>query len=344
MRVLLDTTFARRGPTGTGVYLERVAAALRGLDVEVLEEANPRRRPPAGGGLGSLRNAAVDRRWTAVELPRRAREVGADVLHHPLPALSAAPGAPPQVVTLHDLAFERLPAAFDPRFRAFARRAHRSAARRAGAVLCVSETTARDAAALWGVPGERIVVAPHGPGQIQGPPPDAGERRHLLYVGDAEPRKNLELLLAGYAAYRAAGSGQPLPLVLAGAVDVAAPGVRVEERPTRGRLEVLYAGTVALVHASLYEGFGMTALEAMAAGVPVLAGRAPGVVETCGEAAAYFDPRDSDDLAAALLALTRDEALRERLAAAERERAAAFSWERSARAHLEAYTLAVQRP
>src|SRR5205085_4871223 len=99
-----------------------------------------------------VRNAAVDRWWTAVELPRRAAAARADVLHHSLPAAAFA-GAPPQVVTLHDLGFERLPAAFDPRFRAFARRVHRAAARRAAAVVCVSETTARDAAALWGVPG-----------------------------------------------------------------------------------------------------------------------------------------------------------------------------------------------
>src|SRR5439155_26913574 len=170
-------------------------------------------------GLGSLRNAAVDRWWTAVELPRRARAARADVVHHALPAAAAAPGAPAQVVTLHDLAFERLPQAFDPRFRAFARRVHRAAARRAAAVVCVSETTARDAMVLWDVPAERIVVAPHGPGQLEGDGRrggGAGEAGHLLYVGDAEPRKNLAGLLAGYASYRADPGREVLPLVLAG--------------------------------------------------------------------------------------------------------------------------------
>jgi glycosyltransferase involved in cell wall biosynthesis len=343
LKVVIDTTFARRGPTGTGVYLERLVPALRALGVEVEEAANERRRPPAGGGVGSLRNAAADRWWTAVELPRRARAAGADVLHHALPAHAAAPGAPPQVVTLHDLAFERVPAAFDPRFRAFARRVHRTAARRADAVIAVSETTARDATALWGVPPERIVVARHGPGHWEAEASEApdDDPEHFLYVGDAEPRKNLPVLLAGYAAYRA-GATDPLPLVLAGTARATAPGVRVEERPTPGRLARLYGAAVALVHPALHEGFGMAPLEAMAAGTPVVAARAPGVTETCGAAARYFDPRDPDDLAAALREIANDAQLRARLSAAGRARAAEFSWERSARAHLRAYTLAAK--
>src|SRR5205085_6020164 len=194
----------------------------------------------------------------------------------------------------HDLAFERLPDAFDPRFRAFARRSHRAQARRAEAVVCVSRTTATDAVALWGVAPERIVIAPHGPGQEPAPRPDPPEREsHLLYVGDAEPRKNLDLLLSAYARL-----DDPPPLVLAGNVERAGiEGVRVERRPTAERLAELYAEAIALVLPSLHEGFGMTAAEAMHAGVPVLAARSPGVVETCAEAAAYFDPRDAEDLA-----------------------------------------------
>jgi glycosyltransferase involved in cell wall biosynthesis len=346
MRVLLDTTFARRGPSGTGIYIERLAPALRDLGVEVVEAANERRRPPAGGGAGSWLNAAEDRRWSARELPRRAREAGAQVIHHALPAAAPRSGAPAQVVTLHDLAFERLPEAFDPRFRAFARRAHRAAARRAGAVVCVSRTTATDAVALWGVLPERIVVAPHGPGQEPPPRPDPPPvERHLLYVGDAEPRKNLDLLLAAYARFRAAAgaSAEPPPLVLAGGARAAGDGVRVEPDPSPARLAELYAEALALVHPALHEGFGMTALEAMHVGVPVLAARSPGLVETCADAAAYFDPRDPEALAGALARLAGDEAERRELARRGRERASAFSWERSARAHVEAYTLGLER-
>ncbi|HVE67946.1 MAG TPA: glycosyltransferase family 1 protein, partial [Solirubrobacteraceae bacterium] len=251
-----------------------------------------------------------------------------------------APGGLPQVVTVHDLAFERLPEAFDPRFRAFARRAHRRAARRAAAVICPSHTTATDIAALWGVRRERIVVAPHGPGQE--PAPARRSEEHFLYVGDAEPRKNLPTLLAGYAAYRAR-TPDPVPLVLAGGgpAGALADGVRGAGPVDANALADLYARSLVLVHPARHEGFGMTALEAMHAGVPVLAARSPGVTETCADAAAYFDPRDPADLAHALERLARDPGRRADLAARGARRAAEHSWERSARAHLEAYTLAL---
>jgi glycosyltransferase involved in cell wall biosynthesis len=342
VRVLVDTTFALRGPTGTGVYLERLLPALREHGVEVIEAANEARRPPAGGGLGSWRNAAEDWRWSARELPARARATGADVIHHALPAAAPRTAGIAQVVTLHDLAFERLPGAFDRRFRAFARRSHRGAARRAQAVVCVSQTTATDAVARWGIRREKVVVAPHGPGQEPAPRPDPPTaERHLLYVGDAEPRKNLDVLLAAYARYRD-GVSDPAPLVLAGAARAGEPGVSAEPRPALERLTELYAEALALVHPALHEGFGMTALEAMHAGVPVLAARSPGVVETCASAAEYFDPRDPGALAAALGWITTDAETRRDLAARGRERAAEFSWERSARAHVEAYTLALR--
>ena len=150
MRVLIDTTYALRGRSGTAVYLERLIGALQADGIDVVEAADERRPPPAGGGAGSARNLAHDAWWTQIELPRRARDVRADVLHHPLPAL--AQRAPcPQVVTIHDLAFERLPDCFSPAFRRWAQVTHRRAARGADAVVCVSQTTRRDALARWGV-------------------------------------------------------------------------------------------------------------------------------------------------------------------------------------------------
>src|SRR5947199_995358 len=98
MRVLIDTTYARRAPfSGTAIYLERLTAALSRIDgLELVDVANPRRRLPAGGGMGSVRNLLVDRLWEAFELPRLARRHRADVIHHPLPAHSPRC---PQVIT-----------------------------------------------------------------------------------------------------------------------------------------------------------------------------------------------------------------------------------------------------
>lgn len=351
MRVLVDTTFALRGPTGTGVYLARLLDELPKLGVEVVEAQNDARRAPAGGGWRSGLNLGVDTWWTSVELPRRARASRADLIHHPLPA--RCPVAPvPQVVTVHDLAFERVPECFDPGFRRFASVTHRAAARHAEAVICVSRTTALDVRARWGVPEERIVVARHGPGQevdTSRPRPGAS---HFLYIGDDEPRKNLPLLLEAHRALRAMSAGAVPPLVLAGTVDpLIASGsadrdshgraVRLVDRPEPEMLATLLADAVALVLPSLFEGFGLTALEAMAAGVPVVAARSPGLVETCGDAALYADPHDAHDLAHVLDRVAGDAALRRDLSERGRRHAAEFSWARAARAHVQAYNLAL---
>ena len=343
VRVLIDTTYAQRAPlSGTGVYISRLCEELGRIDeVELIALANRRRRPPAGGGAGSVRNAVTDLWWTAVELPRLARRTGAQLIHHPLPARSRWAHVP-QVVTIVDLAFERLPELFDRRFQAFASTTHRGAATAANAVIAISETTAADARELWGVPGERIVIAPLGPGQdlkLAGPEP--ARRRHFLYVGDMEPRKNLGVLLAAYELYRSR-AGDPLELVLAGSVDVAAPGVLVVRRPDRAQLAELYAGAVALVHPSLYEGFGLTPLEAMRLGAPVIAARAPGIVETCGDAALYADPHDADAFAAAMTEISRDDRLRGELQRRGSGRAREFSWATCARRHIDAYSLALR--
>jgi glycosyltransferase involved in cell wall biosynthesis len=338
MRVLLDMTYALRGHSGTGVYLERLRAALQAEGVDVVAAADRRRPPPAGGGAGSARNLARDTWWTQVALPRRAREAGADVLHHPLPALARSAECA-QVVTVHDLAFERLPECFAPAFRRWASVTHRRAARGADAVVCVSQTTRTDAMARWGVDGARIVVAPHGPGQLAPAlATPAVAPAHFLYVGDDEPRKNLALLLAAHARYRGAVGDTALDLVLAGRARPAAqPGVRCEPAPD---LAALLAPAAALVHPALHEGFGLTALEAMHAGVPVIAARSPGLAETCADAVLYVDPYDAAGLAHELGRIAADPALRTALAGRGRDRAAAFSWRASARAHIEAYTLA----
>jgi glycosyltransferase involved in cell wall biosynthesis len=320
MRVLLDTTYARRAPySGTAIYLRSIQDALeRSGRAEVVPAANPRRRAPAGGGLGSARNLLIDQWWVALELPRLARGLRADVIRHPLPALSPVTSSA-QVITVHDLGFERLPDRFDRGFRTFAHLAHRTAARRAGAVICVSHTTADDVRLLWGARPERILVATHGPGQDLSVARDR-DPAHFLYVGDDEPRKDLATLLAAYARYRERVRS-PLGLVLAGAASAAARGVSVEHHPDPGRLAELYGGAAALVHSSLYEGFGLTLLEAMRAGVPVVAARAAGVVEVCGEAALYAEPADPSSFADAMTSIANQLPLLAQLAAIGRERA-----------------------
>lgn len=343
MRVLIDTSYARRGPSGTAVYVTELVRALRDQGVEVVEAAQPRRLAPgAGNPVRSAANAVLDWAWLHAGLPRAARAARADVVHHPLPAHSARI-AVPQVATLHDVAFAAMPRHYSGAWRRLALRAYRRAARRADALVCVSEASADEAVTVLGADRARVVVAPHGPGQVRpaaAPRPDR-PGGPLLFVGDAEPRKNLPGLLAAYARYRSRVQA-PAPLVLAGAAAAAAgePGVTGVERPDARELAALLDGARALVHPSLHEGFGLPLVEAMALGVPVLAVESAGAREVCGDAARLVD---AGDLAAGLAAVAGDAGLRTGLAARGFERASRFSWASSARAHVRAYTLALRQ-
>jgi glycosyltransferase involved in cell wall biosynthesis len=330
MRVAIDTSYAARSVSGTGVYIERLIDALEDTGIEVVRLRQPMRDRRGGRNkLRSTANAALDLAWTRELLPRAAERAKADMLHHPLPAWS--PTRMPQVVTVHDVAFARHPEHFDPVWRRIALRSHRKAVAHAGAVIAVSDTTARDAAAWLRAPADRIVVAPHGPGQeLERREPRAAD--HYLYVGDDEPRKNLDALLAAHTRYREMGGAKPL--VLVGAVAKSRGGI---VDPDARALADLHRRALALVHPSRDEGFGLTVLEAMSVGTPVIAARNAAIEELAGEAALIVDDYD---LAGAMQRVERDPPLQQMMAAAGRHRAAAFSWQRSANAHIKAYTLA----
>jgi glycosyltransferase involved in cell wall biosynthesis len=339
MRVLIDTSYVSRGHSGTAVYVERLLEALGREDgVEVVEASQSRRfrRGRSGPGWNPLRSAAnalLDQAWLQVGLPMAARESRADVVHHPLPAHSRRIRCA-QVATVHDVAFERVPRAYGRAWRLFARRQYRRAGRLSEALVAVSEATARDVVELLGADRSRVVVAHHGPGQALPRVEREPEPRHFLYLGDAESRKDVLPLVTAFA------SGDwALPLVLAGGSSRLAHGehVHAEPDPSPERLAELLAGAAALVHPASYEGFGLTLVEAMAAGVPVVARRTPSSEEVCGDAALLFDGLSFKE---PLERIADDPELRERLSAAGRERAARFSWENSARRHRAAYTLA----
>lgn len=370
MKVLLDTSYALRGSSGTATYLDRLRSALDELGVDVVAVADEGRPAPGGGGWRSARNLLRDRWWLDVALPRLAAHHGADVVHHPLPATfrpRRATAGIAQVVTVHDLAFEVVPEAFDPRFARWASRAHRAAALQADAVIAVSRTTAHDVRERWEVPVDRIVVAPHGPGQwrardvrhgatTRAPSVPLG-RPYLLYVGDDEPRKDLPTLRAAHALLRGRLGDAAPDLVLAGHVraperdarERAAAGAhggaseRRVEAPDRDALLALMDGAALLVHPARHEGVGLTPLEAMARGLPVVVARSPGLTETCQDAAEYVPPGDPEALASALGSLLADPRRLEALAVAGRRVAGDRSWTIAARRHVEAYTLAVQR-
>jgi alpha-1,3-rhamnosyl/mannosyltransferase len=259
-----------------------------------------------------------DALWYPFRLGRASARL--DVLHCTTYRAPLRPRAP-LVVTVHDLGLLRHPDAFPRWHRTTGTRALRAGVRAADAIVCVSVFTRDELVALLGAKAERVRIVPNGVDPVFAPGGNAAEGDYVLAVGTLEPRKNLA---AAVEAARLAG----IELRVAGAAGwggVAAAGWVGE--PSDEELAGLMRGARCLVYPSLYEGFGLPVLEAMACGTPVVTSGGGATEEIAGGAAVLVDPRDPGAIAAGI-----DEAARRRdeLVAAGRARAAAFTWDRSA--------------
>ncbi len=270
------------------------------------------------GGPGRAATIARDLWWYPVGLPRRARRY--DVLHCPTFRGPGRSGVP-VVVTVHDLAVLRHPGTFNQWTRRYSRLAVPRVVRAARRVIAVSEFTRGELVELLRVPDERIRVIPNAVGEPFSPDGPAADGDYVLAVGTLEPRKNL-------AAAQQAARQLGIELRVVGAPGwggVAADGWlgRVSDE----RLAELYRGARCLVYPSLYEGFGIPVLEAMACGTPVVTGAGGATEEVAGGAAVLVDPRDPAAIAEGIeqAALRRAELVPRGL-----ERARGFTWERVA--------------
>jgi glycosyltransferase involved in cell wall biosynthesis len=289
-------------------------------------------------------------------LPRLAARAGVDLMHS---LASTAPlwGRFRRVVTVHDLIYARFPEAHSGMRDKGMRVLVPWAARRSDRVIADSQSTRDDLVAMLGLRSDRIDVVPLGLGSVRRATPlderetrarfDLGERRVLLSLSAKRPHKNLAALIGALA--RISPGGRPV-LVLPGyptahedelrarARALGVEGdVRFPEWVSHEELEGLWALAQAFVFPSLYEGFGLPVLEAMARGVPVACSNASSLPEVAGDAALLFDPHDEAAIAAAIERLLSDRAEIERLRARGLRRAREFTWERTARATLDSY-------
>src|SRR5207245_2726651 len=286
-------------------------------------------------------------RW----LPAIESQVGCDAILYPYwpSPPRRRPEAPPAAVYVHDLAFRLRPAEVPWQQRAYLGTVLAPALKRARAVLVPSETTRRDLLASYPLPGleGRVSVVPEGlsapaaPGTL----PEGIEAGFILAVGTVEPRKNYPRLLAAYRQLRSRPGALPIvigrrvgvpQLVIAGRPGWAygdtlhriqsEPGVRFLGHVDEATLEVLYQSASMLAFPSLYEGFGLPLLEAMAHGLPALIGKSGSLPELAGAAAVEVDAEDADAIAAGLEKLLADAGLRARLGEAGLRRAAEVTW------------------
>lgn len=337
------------GPATYAVELVRALAARRAAEFEYVVLTDG---PEAFDGIDvavehvPLRSPWAQPIWDHVQIPRVLRRTGAQLYHGTKNAMPIA--APcPCVVTIHDLAVYHHPESFALAQRAHLRTHTPHAMRSARAVLTVSEHSAADLRARFPRAAAKVAAVPNGVSDRFAPITDAdalaqfrdrhglGEGPLIAYLGTLQPRKNVELLAAAFR--RVADALPGAALVLAGRIR---PGYRPKLPTERvhligplpeADLPLFYGAASVLVNASLYEGFGLTLIEAMACGCPVIALRRSAVPEVTGDAALLVDEPSEEALARALVTMVGDAATAARYRALGRLRATEYSWTRTAR-------------
>ena len=321
MRVSVDVSPLVQTRAGTARYLNGLLRELRRCsDVEVSERSF--------GGGDRRSTLARDGLWYPFLLGRAS---DADVLHCPTyrgPVRSRVP----LVVTVHDLAVLRHPETFNRWSRLYGPRVVPRVLRTASRVIAVSRFTRRELIELLNVPEERIRVIPNAVEDAFTPDGPAESGDYVLAVGTLEPRKNLDRLVE--AVRRTATELRIVGARGWGGVEVGGNGVRWLGEVTDAELARLYRGAACVAYPSLYEGFGIPVLEAMACGTPVVTTRGTAMEEVADGAAVLVDSRDPTEIAAGIERAVSD---RSRLVARGLERARAFRWDAVAAATVEVY-------
>lgn len=341
---------ARLGRTGPAVYAGRLAAALPALLGDRLECLASRLAIPASArrtAADRIRTLGRDLWWHQIGVSLSARRAGAALLHMP-GGLGPVRPLLPMVVTIHDTIVLRFPNLFRSWQRQYTRFVLPQLARAAAAVITGSEATRADLVEDLRIPPDRIAVVPYGVDAAFAPvAAESDEARRVvtryqlpsdfvLSVGAVEPRKNLRRIMDAVHRLREQPATAAIALVHAGPEgwlidDVPRDTARFLGYVPAADLRVLYGLARALVYPSLWEGFGLPVIEAMACGCPVVTSTVSALPEVAGGAALLVDPTATEELAAAIGRVWTDGDLRRQLVARGRERARTFTWERTAR-------------
>jgi len=354
MRLAVNAAIYDKRPSGLGTYARQLTVALRELHHDLVVYTSRtddfpwgRRISPRGAPARGWRGHLWRLIWAQTGLRLRLRADRGEVLLNTLPEGPIAPPIP-QVTIVHDILPLFFPHDF-PRQQWFFRRFVPALLRASTGRIADSVQTAEDVAYHYGIPRETITIVPPGVDHsVFYPRQDAAEtvvarfglRRYVLCVGNVRPHKNLGRLIEAFSRLRTdavlalVGYRDPRywPAV---ARQIERMGlssrVRALEYVSEEVLPVLYSAALAVAVPSLYEGFGLTILEAMACGAPVIASTAGGLREAAGDVAIVVDPLDPDAMARQLQRVVDDRGLRDELRRRGQAHAAHFTWERTAR-------------
>lgn len=340
LTIALDAEHTRQSSAGIARYARSLATSLRKIPDLTISEL--------GGGdvvqRGTLRKKLLTARQDLLWYPwlarRKAAHIGADVYHSPLLRGPLARGSPPFVMTVHDLVPVRWPETMPRWHRSYTAHLIGRMLDAADRIIAPSQDTADDLSALLHVSPGKIRVVPNGVdpqffGRALGAPIEKAP--YVLFVGTPEPRKNLPRLVSAMTILRERGFSERLVVVGAGGwgdETPEAPGIHKMGRVTDDQLHTLYTHATCLALPSLHEGFGLPALEAMAVGTPVVAGRSGALPEVTGGAAVLVDPRSATAIADGI---ERAVAEKDTLVPLGRSRARDFSWDRAAALTAEVY-------
>ena len=364
MPIVIDARTASDHFPGIGRYVVNLCRALcqvvPDVDLAVLYDPGAtasRLALPDVPRLACLASPfALRQQWL---IPRQLRCAGARLYHSPYYLMPYWPGVP-TVLTCHDVIPLVYPGYFSAQQRLAFRLAYSLALRAAQHVIAVSQATRADLARFFGLPSQRITVIPEAADPLYTPQPDAKivavRQRYglppgyVLYLGSNKPHKNLVRLVQAWALVKQRNAARDMQLVLAGPWDTRYPesrqlaeqlGLQTDIRflgpVPEADLPALYSGATLLVFPSLYEGFGLPVLEAMACGTPVACANTSSLPEVAGDAAPRFSPTDTAAMADLLARLLTDPDWRATLRAAGLRQAASFSWQETARQTLAVY-------
>jgi glycosyltransferase involved in cell wall biosynthesis len=366
LRLGLDGRFMTDAYPGIGRYVYNLAQALPAAEVEISLLIDPtavqtrfdlRRLERPGVRFVPVRHTPrhISDWW---QLPRLVRQLQCQVFHSP--HLGFAARLPcPSVVTICDLIPIRVPDAIPSRLSRYGFTfGVRRALRQSDQIVTISQASQRDLVAYSGARPERIAVTPLAVEACFKPAPAACiaalrtrlalPEQYVLYIGAHKPHKNLVRLVKAWAQLKLP-QGEHWALVIAGRQDARFPDVQREVRALGLRtvhfvghiaepdLPALYSGAKAYIQPSLWEGFGLPVLEAMACEVPVVCANTDALVEVTGTAAIHFSPQDVGQIATALTRVMCDTELRQQLITRGRHHVQTFSWQETARQTLDVY-------
>lgn len=348
MKILVDLSVLEMPPTGIAKVVGGLYRAVT-THRPLLELQGVHRRPlmsipPPGMKPERVRPFLPNRIWRRYALPYAARHLRGTFFHFPwngqVPLLPREICA---ITTLHDVLPLTIPDYFAHKEHEQAyRRERQNDIDRSDMIITDSEYSKNEIVRHFRIDYDPVVISCATDLGALGPERTERGEPYFLYVGGLDNRKSLDMLLRVFcrlAAERAlcsrlivTGSRRHAPELLTTLLDdsVRQGFVNYSGYVTDQKLASLYAGALALVYPSQYEGFGLPPLEAMSLGCPVITCRSTSIPEVCGEAAYYIEPRNEKSLAEALVTIERDESLRQRLASEGRMRAALFSWDKAA--------------